>query len=59
MCRNLSGNAFSKLHRDSPHLAKASRWNLSFLKHFGREFFHVEPSWGLDVVEYMLKFVFC
>ena len=27
-CRNLSGNTFSKLHRDSSLLAKASRWNL-------------------------------
>ena len=29
------------------------------IKHFGRESLHVEPSWGLDVVEYMLKCVFC
>ena len=29
------------------------------IKHFGRESLHIEPSWGLDVVEYMLKCVFC
>ena len=28
------------------------------IKHFGRESLHVEPC-GLDVVEYMLKCVFC
>ena len=29
------------------------------IKHFGRESLHVEPSCGLDFVEYMLKCVFC
>ena len=29
------------------------------IKHFGGESLHVEPSCGLDFVEYMLKCVFC
>ena len=39
-------------HRDSPSLAKASRWN------FGCESLHVQLSCCLDVVVYMLNCVF-
>ena len=51
----------SKHHRDSPPLAKASRWNLSkfvVIKHFGWESLNVQPSCCLDVVVYMLNCVF-
>ena len=55
------GNMLSKHHRDSPPLAKASRWNLSkfvVIKHFGWESLNVQPSSCLDVVVYMLNCVF-
>ena len=55
------GNMLSKHHRDSPPLAKASRWNLSkfvVIKHFRRESLNVQPSCCLDVVVYMLNCVF-
>ena len=55
------GNMLSKHHRDSPPLAKASRWNLSkfvVVKHFGWESLNVQPSCCLDVVVYMLNCVF-
>ena len=51
----------SKHHRDSPPLAKASRWNVSkfvVIKHFGWESLNVQPSCCLDVVVYMLNYVF-
>ena len=47
----------SKHHRDSPPLAKASRWNLSkfvVIKHLRWEPLNVQPSCCLDVVVYML-----
>ena len=50
----------SKHHRDSPPLAKASRWNLSkfvVIKYL-RESLNVQPSCCLDVVAYMLNCVF-
>ena len=55
------GNMLSKHHRDSPPLAKASRWNLSkfvVIKHFGWESLNVQPSPCLHVVVYMLNCVF-
>ena len=51
----------SKHHRDSPPLAKASRWNLSkfvVIKHFGWESLNVQFSCCLDVVVYVLNCVF-
>ena len=55
------GNTLSKLHRDSPPLATASRWNSSkfvVIKHFGWESLNVQPSCCLDVEVYMLNCVF-
>ena len=55
------GNTLSKLHRDSPPLAKALRWNLSkfvVIKHFRWESLNVQPSCCLDVVVCMLNCVF-
>ena len=55
--RAQSGHAY----RDSPPLAKASRWNLSkfvVIKHLGWESLNVQSSCCLDVVVYMLNCVF-
>ena len=51
----------SKHHRDSPPVAKASRWNLSkfvVIKHLGWESLNVQPACCLDVEVYMLNCVF-
>ena len=56
MCRYLSGNTFSPRFT-APHENLAVEFVV--IKHFGRESLHVEPSYGLDVVEYMLKCMFC
>ena len=59
MCRNFK---WKHVLKTSPRFtAPRESFAVEFvaIKHFGRESLHVEPSCGLDVVEYMLKYVFC
>ena len=64
-CNNNSLYGHLACHRkksyDINRLSPRKRFAMEFvvIKHFGRESFHVESSCGLDVVEYMLKCVFC